>query len=415
MLSIALQGSSGHSSDPELGHNALDAMHCVMGELLAFRAQLAAAHRNPAFDVSVPTLNLGCLTAGDNPNRICDHADLQIDLRLLPGMDTDATHRGARDPSCAFRRSARHDDQDASRVAAGDAVFDTPRRQDSCAPSNACRARAAGTVAFGTEGPFLQALGMETVIFGPGSHRSGASARRISRGRAHPTRGRRADATDRRSLRRTASQRSRELAMTDPTQYARWFRDSTPYISAHRHKTFVILLGGDAIVHDNITHIVHDLALLSVLGVRVVLVHGARPQIDAAVAAAGLRTALPRPSPNHRPGHDRAGRSGRRARARAHRRPVFDGPAEHAAAQHENPRAVRQPRYRTAVRRHRRRRSSVHRPRAAHSQRTHPPDVGRTLHRAAVAARIFAVRRSIQPVERRTRDGRCRSHWAPTS
>src|SRR5512147_879754 len=76
--------------------------------------------------------------------------------------------------------------------------------------------------------------------------------------------------------------------MTDPTQYARWFRDSTPYISAHRHKTFVVLLGGDAIVHDNITHIVHDLALLSVLGVRVVLVHGARPQIDAAVAAAGL-------------------------------------------------------------------------------------------------------------------------------
>ncbi len=77
--------------------------------------------------------------------------------------------------------------------------------------------------------------------------------------------------------------------MTDPTQYARWFRDSTPYISAHRHKTFVILLGGDAIVHDNITHIVHDLALLSVLGVRIVLVHGARPQIDAAVAAAGLQ------------------------------------------------------------------------------------------------------------------------------
>src|SRR5262245_4701811 len=76
--------------------------------------------------------------------------------------------------------------------------------------------------------------------------------------------------------------------MTDSTQYARWFRDSTPYISAHRHKTFVVMVGGDAIVHDNITHIVHDLALLSVLGVRVVLVHGARPQIDAAIAAAGL-------------------------------------------------------------------------------------------------------------------------------
>ena len=85
--------------------------------------------------------------------------------------------------------------------------------------------------------------------------------------------------------------------MTESTQYARWFRDSTPYISAHRHKTFVVMVGGDAIVHDNVTHIVHDLALLSVLGVRVVLVHGARPQIDAAVAAAGL---TPRFHDHHR-------------------------------------------------------------------------------------------------------------------
>jgi len=76
--------------------------------------------------------------------------------------------------------------------------------------------------------------------------------------------------------------------MTESAQYARWFRDSTPYISAHRNKTFVVLLGGDAIVHENITNIVHDLALLSVLGVRVVLVHGARPQIDEALQRAGL-------------------------------------------------------------------------------------------------------------------------------
>lgn len=62
--------------------------------------------------------------------------------------------------------------------------------------------------------------------------------------------------------------------------YARWFRASTPYISAHRNRTFVVLLGGEAIAHSNLTNIVHDLALLHVLGVRVVLVHGARPQID---------------------------------------------------------------------------------------------------------------------------------------
>ncbi|MEQ8858377.1 MAG: amino-acid N-acetyltransferase [Pseudomonadales bacterium] len=62
--------------------------------------------------------------------------------------------------------------------------------------------------------------------------------------------------------------------------YARWFRASTPYISAHRGRTFVVLLGGEAIAHANLANIVHDLALLHVLGVRLVLVHGARPQID---------------------------------------------------------------------------------------------------------------------------------------
>lgn len=69
----------------------------------------------------------------------------------------------------------------------------------------------------------------------------------------------------------------------DTNEYARWFRDSTPYISAHRLKTFVVLLGGEALAHRNLTNIVHDLALLHVLGVRVVVVHGARPQIDAAL------------------------------------------------------------------------------------------------------------------------------------
>lgn len=65
--------------------------------------------------------------------------------------------------------------------------------------------------------------------------------------------------------------------------YARWFRGSTPYISAHRNRTFVVLLSGEALEHVNLTNIVHDLALLHVLGVRLVLVHGARPQIERAL------------------------------------------------------------------------------------------------------------------------------------
>ena len=66
---------------------------------------------------------------------------------------------------------------------------------------------------------------------------------------------------------------------------------------------FVVLLGGDAIAHEHLTSIVHDLALLSVLGARVVLVHGARQQIDQVLTAAGL---TPR-SHRHRPILDQAG------------------------------------------------------------------------------------------------------------
>ena len=62
--------------------------------------------------------------------------------------------------------------------------------------------------------------------------------------------------------------------------YAQWFRASTPYIRAHRGRTFVVMLGADALASDNLVNIVHDLALLDVLGVRLVVVHGATTQID---------------------------------------------------------------------------------------------------------------------------------------
>lgn len=68
----------------------------------------------------------------------------------------------------------------------------------------------------------------------------------------------------------------------DIAQYARWFRSSTPYIQAHRRRTFVVLLPGEALDAPNLTNIVHDLALTHVLGARLVLVHGARPQLDQA-------------------------------------------------------------------------------------------------------------------------------------
>jgi amino-acid N-acetyltransferase len=68
---------------------------------------------------------------------------------------------------------------------------------------------------------------------------------------------------------------------TDSQDYVQWFRQSSPYINAHRGKTFVLMLSGEALAHDNFQNTVHDIALLNSLGVRLIIVHGARPQIDA--------------------------------------------------------------------------------------------------------------------------------------
>ena len=70
--------------------------------------------------------------------------------------------------------------------------------------------------------------------------------------------------------------------------YVNWLRHASPYINAHRDCTFVVMLPGEGIAHPNFANIVHDLVLLHSLGVRLVLVHGSRPQIEARLTARGL-------------------------------------------------------------------------------------------------------------------------------
>jgi len=59
-----------------------------------------------------------------------------------------------------------------------------------------------------------------------------------------------------------------------------WVRQATPYIHAHRGRTFVIAFGGEAVADATFPELVHDIAMLHGLGIRLVLVHGARPQIE---------------------------------------------------------------------------------------------------------------------------------------
>jgi amino-acid N-acetyltransferase len=72
------------------------------------------------------------------------------------------------------------------------------------------------------------------------------------------------------------------------------FRHSSPYINTHRGRTVVLTIPGDAIAHGNFINIIHDIALLSSLGVRLVVAFGARPQIQARLDGAGVESTFVR-------------------------------------------------------------------------------------------------------------------------
>ena len=72
--------------------------------------------------------------------------------------------------------------------------------------------------------------------------------------------------------------------------YVDFFRQTSPYIHKHRGKTFVIAVDGDTVAHANFHRTIHDIALLQSLGIRIVLVHGGRPQIDQCIAQAGAQS-----------------------------------------------------------------------------------------------------------------------------
>jgi amino-acid N-acetyltransferase len=67
-----------------------------------------------------------------------------------------------------------------------------------------------------------------------------------------------------------------------------WFRSSSPYIHAHRGRTVVVCFGGEAVESDNFPDLIHDIALLHALGIKLVLVHGARPQIEERLRLRGV-------------------------------------------------------------------------------------------------------------------------------
>ena len=70
------------------------------------------------------------------------------------------------------------------------------------------------------------------------------------------------------------------MSLVFPHTFVPWFRSVAPYIHAHRGKTFVVAIAGELIHSGKLPTFAQDLALLQAMGIRVVLTHGFRPQIE---------------------------------------------------------------------------------------------------------------------------------------
>jgi acetylornithine deacetylase len=167
MEAIRLRGQSGHSSDPALGNSALDAMYPVLGTLIDWRRELQARYRNPLFAVPVPTLNLGHIHGGDNPNRICASCELHFDLRQLPGMDMQEL-RGEMQTRVLGVLQDSGIEVDFESLFEGIPAMETPANAEIVQLAAKLTGHTAEAVAFATEAPYLNQLGMESVILGPG-------------------------------------------------------------------------------------------------------------------------------------------------------------------------------------------------------------------------------------------------------
>lgn len=167
---LSLLGQAGHASDPSLGRSALDGMAHGLMQLIAYREQLAERYHDASFSVPSPTLNLGAIQGGDSPNRICGRCSVDLDLRLLPGMNIDEI-RGELLKKMEAVAAEHGLEASISSLSLPVPTFAVEEDAALVRAAEAVTGAVAESVLFGTEAPFYSALGIETIVLGAGSIR----------------------------------------------------------------------------------------------------------------------------------------------------------------------------------------------------------------------------------------------------
>ena len=164
---IRITGRSGHSSDPSKGINAIEIMHLVIGELKKVQQLFKEKYNTAHFEVPYPTLNLGAIHGGDSSNRICGLCELHIDMRPIPGITTNELFISVKEalseieknyPNCLELYDL-HDPIPS---------YQCPAHSDLIETAQIYTGNPAQSANYCTEAPFIQQLGCDTIVLGPG-------------------------------------------------------------------------------------------------------------------------------------------------------------------------------------------------------------------------------------------------------
>lgn len=168
MERFRILGQSGHSSDPSLGNNAIDAMTLCLTALKELRMRWMEEHRNTNFLIPYPTMNFGCIHGGDNPNRICGNCEVLFDVRTIPNFSAAEVRQAIKSvvaPICD-REGV---DFELTELCEPVPSFEVPETAKLLHLTESVTSKKSTTVAFGTEAPFFSAVSDEVVILGAGS------------------------------------------------------------------------------------------------------------------------------------------------------------------------------------------------------------------------------------------------------
>jgi acetylornithine deacetylase len=166
--SLNVRGKAGHSSEPEKGVNAIEIMYQAMGQLMDLQSKLKTQFHDEAFSVPHVTMNLGHIHGGDAENRICGHCKLNFDMRVVPELD-DEQALAMIDEALApvFAKYPNRLSMDLMYPTAP--AFACRDEQNILALAEQLTGKKFQSANYATEAPFINQLGCDTIVLGPGS------------------------------------------------------------------------------------------------------------------------------------------------------------------------------------------------------------------------------------------------------